>query len=71
MFGYWLMLAPSALATLLPIHGSDGLRRLAWLFFGVVFTLMIGFRYRVGGIGKIILNTTYRHCVTGSRLRRW
>ena len=49
MFGYWLMFLLPALAVLSPLHGSQGLQRVAWIFFGVVFTLMIGFRYQVGG----------------------
>jgi EpsG family len=49
MFGYWLMFALSAFAVLSPLHGTLALRRAAWIFFGVLFTLMIGFRYQVGG----------------------
>ena len=48
MFGYWLMFALPALVVLSPWRGSQGLQRMAWVFFGVLFTLMIGLRYQVG-----------------------
>ncbi|HQS71442.1 MAG TPA: EpsG family protein [Novosphingobium sp.] len=31
-----------------PWRGTPGLQRMAWVFFGVLFTLMIGLRYQVG-----------------------
>ncbi len=49
MFAYWLMFALPTLVVLSPLRGTQGLRRLAWVFFGVMFTLMIGLRYQVGG----------------------
>jgi hypothetical protein len=49
MFVYWVMFTLSALVVLSPLHGTLALRRLAWIFFGVLFTLMLGFRYQVGG----------------------
>lgn len=42
------MFALPALAVLSPWRGTPGLQRMAWAFFGVLFTLMIGFRYQVG-----------------------
>jgi hypothetical protein len=49
MFVYWLMFVLPAMAVLSPIQGSPALRRASWVLFGVVFTLMIGLRYQVGG----------------------
>lgn len=49
MFGYWLMFALPVLAILSPMRGAPGLTRMAWLSLGVLFTLLIGFRYQVGG----------------------
>lgn len=37
-----------ALVVLSPWRGTLGLQRMAWVFFGVLFTLMIGFRHQVG-----------------------
>lgn len=43
------MFALPALAVLLPWRGTPGVQRMAWAFLGVLFTLMIGLRYQVGG----------------------
>lgn len=42
------MFALPALAVLAPRRGTPGLQRLAWVLLGVLFTLLIGFRYQVG-----------------------
>jgi hypothetical protein len=49
MFGYWLMFLLPALAVFSPLRASLSVQRLAWTFLGILFTLMIGFRYQVGG----------------------
>lgn len=49
MFGYWLMFLLPALVVVSPWRGTPGVQRMAWIFLGVLFTLMIGFRYQVGG----------------------
>jgi hypothetical protein len=43
------MLAIPALLALSPYRGNNNVRRLAWVSIGVAFTLLIGFRYEVGG----------------------
>lgn len=48
MVAYWLMFALPALAALSPWRGTLGLQRTAWFLLGVLFTLIIGFRYQVG-----------------------
>jgi len=36
------------LAVFSPLRGTSSVKRLTWIFFGILFTLIIGFRYQVG-----------------------
>jgi hypothetical protein len=49
MIPYLFMFALPALLVLSPFRGNNNVRRLAWVSIGVAFTLLIGFRYQVGG----------------------
>jgi hypothetical protein len=49
MFAYWLMFSIPAFAVLSPWRGTKSLQLTAWAVVGVLFTLIIGFRYQVGG----------------------
>ena len=49
MLIYVLMFALPAFAVFFPYHGTQSLTRLAWWIVGLLFTVLIGFRYQVGG----------------------
>jgi hypothetical protein len=49
MWPYWLMFLIPAWATLLPARLKPGQSSGMWVFVGVIFSVMIGVRYQVGG----------------------
>ena len=48
MLVYWLMFLLPALFTFSPLRASWRLQQILWLAFGLIFTVIIGFRYQVG-----------------------
>jgi hypothetical protein len=49
MTAYWAMYLVPALLALAPFRATPNLRLAGWWMVGLVFTLIIGFRYEVGG----------------------
>ena len=49
MIIYWLIFAFPAFATLHPLRIDQSLSRFVWILLGAVLTLLIGFRFEVGG----------------------
>lgn len=59
MLVYWLLFFIPLLALVYPARNSHALQNISWLFAGIFFTLIIGFRYEVGGDWSSYLDKIY------------